>query len=80
MIDSRDQVVRSGWVGFRQQICSDLLVGGDHIALNDEAGSWSDGFLQHGAEANVDGIGNDVCHAPWEDDVVFEAIELHEEP
>jgi hypothetical protein len=34
-----------GVVGFRQQICSDLLVGGGRIAFDDEAGCWSGGFL-----------------------------------
>jgi hypothetical protein len=37
-IDSSDQVARSGWVGLLRQICFDLLVGGDRIAFNDEAG------------------------------------------
>jgi hypothetical protein len=37
-IESRDQVARSGWVGFLQQICPNLLVGGDCVALDDEAG------------------------------------------
>jgi hypothetical protein len=46
-IDPSDQVSRSGWVGFRQQICPDLLVGGDRVALDDEAGGWSGGFHRH---------------------------------
>jgi hypothetical protein len=46
-IDPRDQVSRSGWVGFRQQICPDLLVGGDRVALDDKAGGWSGGFCRH---------------------------------
>jgi hypothetical protein len=57
-------------VGFRQQIYPDMLVGGDHIAFDDEAYGWSGGFLQHQAEADVDGIGEDVCHTLQEDDVV----------
>jgi hypothetical protein len=36
-IDPGDQVAGSGWVGFRKQICSDLLVGGDCVAFDDEA-------------------------------------------
>jgi hypothetical protein len=36
-IKPRDQVARSGWVGFCQQICSDLLIGSDRVALDDEA-------------------------------------------
>jgi hypothetical protein len=52
MIDPRDQVARSGWVGFRQQICPDLLIGGDRVALDDEADGWSSGFCRHGAEAD----------------------------
>jgi hypothetical protein len=46
-IDPRDQVSRSGWVGFRQQICPDPLVGGDRVALDDKAGGWSGGFCRH---------------------------------
>jgi hypothetical protein len=57
-------------VGFRQQICSDLLVGGDSVTLDDEAGGWNGGFRQHRAEADVDGVGEDVRHALWEDDAV----------
>jgi hypothetical protein len=57
-------------VGFRQQICSELLVGGDRIAFDDEAGSWSGGFRRHLAKADVDGIGEDVHHALREDDSV----------
>jgi hypothetical protein len=45
VIDPSDQVTWSGWVGFRQQICFDLLVGGDHVAFDDEAGGWSGGFV-----------------------------------
>jgi hypothetical protein len=47
-------------VGFRQQISFDLLVGGDSIALDHESIGWSDGFHRHGAEADVDGIGEEV--------------------
>jgi hypothetical protein len=39
--DPRDQVARSGWVGFRQQICPYLFVGSDRVALDDEADGWS---------------------------------------
>jgi hypothetical protein len=46
-IDPCDQVSRSEWVGFRQQICPDLLVGGDRVALDDKAGGWSGGFCRH---------------------------------
>jgi hypothetical protein len=42
-IEPGDQVARSGWVGFLRQICFDLLVGGDRIAFDDEAGCWSGG-------------------------------------
>jgi hypothetical protein len=38
-IDPSDQVARSRWVDFLRQICFDLLVGGDRVAFNDEAGS-----------------------------------------
>jgi hypothetical protein len=46
-IDPRDQVARSGWVGYRQQIHPDLLFGGDRVALDDEVGGWSGGFHRH---------------------------------
>jgi hypothetical protein len=36
-IDPSDQVARSGWVGFCQHIYFDLLISGDHVALDDEA-------------------------------------------
>jgi hypothetical protein len=39
--DPSDQVIRSGWVGFGQQIRPNLLVGSDRIAFDDEAGDWS---------------------------------------
>jgi hypothetical protein len=35
-IDPSDQVARSGWVGFLQQICFDLLIGGDRVAFDDK--------------------------------------------
>jgi hypothetical protein len=69
-IKPRDQVARSGWVGFHQHICPDLLVGGDRIALDDEATGWSGGFRRHRAEADVDGVGKDVRHALRKDDTV----------
>jgi hypothetical protein len=31
------------------------LVGGDHVAFDDEAGGWSGGSCRHRAEADVDG-------------------------
>jgi hypothetical protein len=43
-INPGDHVGRSGWVGFRGQICFDLLVDGDHVAFDDKAGGWSGGF------------------------------------
>jgi hypothetical protein len=67
-IDPRDQVARSGWESFHQQICPDLLVEGDRVALDDKAGDWSSGFRRHGTEADVNRIGEDVCHALREDD------------
>jgi hypothetical protein len=70
-IESRNQVARSGWVGFRQHIGFNKLVGGDCIALNDEEGGWSGGFCRHRAEADVDGIGEEVRHAFREDDVTW---------
>jgi hypothetical protein len=68
MIKPRDQITRSGFVGFRQQICSDLLVGSDRFSLDDEASGWSGGFCRHRAEADVDRVGEDVHHALHEDD------------
>jgi hypothetical protein len=69
-IKPRDQVTRSGWVGFRQQIYPDLLVGSDRVALDDKASSWSGGFRRHRAEADVDGVGENVSHALGEDDII----------
>jgi hypothetical protein len=46
------------------------LIGNDRVALDDEVGGWSGGFRRHGAEADVDGIGEDVRCALWEDDVI----------
>jgi hypothetical protein len=46
-IDPSDQVARSGWVGFLHQICSDLLVSGDRVALDDEACGWTGGCRRH---------------------------------
>jgi hypothetical protein len=45
-------------------------VGGDRIAPNEVASDWSGGFCRHRAEADVYRIGEDVCHALREDDVV----------
>jgi hypothetical protein len=47
-----------------------LLVGSDRVAFDDKASGWSDGFLLHGAKADVDGVGEEVYHALWEDDAV----------
>jgi hypothetical protein len=69
-IKPRNQVTRSGWVGFRQQIYSDLLVGSDSVALDDKASGWSGGLRRHRAEADVDRDGEDVRHALREDDAV----------
>jgi hypothetical protein len=69
-IDPGDQVARSGWVGFYQQIYFDLLVGGDRVAFDDEASGWSGGSCRHRAKANVDGVGEEVRHALREDDAV----------
>jgi hypothetical protein len=69
-IDPSDWVTSSGWVGFCKHICPDLLVGGGRIALDDEACGLSGGFRQHGAEADFDKIGEDVCHALRADDIV----------
>jgi hypothetical protein len=76
MIESRDQVARSGWVGFRLQICPDLIVGGDRIALVDETSGWSDGFRRHGAKTDVDGVGEDVRCALQEDDTVGQSYRV----
>lgn len=46
-IESRDQVAKSGWVGFRQDIRFDLLGGSDRSVLDDETGGWSDGLCRH---------------------------------
>jgi hypothetical protein len=69
VMEPHNQVVRSGWVGLRQQIGPNLLVGGDRIALDDEASGWSGGFRRHRAKADVDRIGEEVRHALGEDDV-----------
>jgi hypothetical protein len=67
-------------VGLLQQICFDLLVGGDRVALNDEAGGWNSGCHRHRAKADVDGVGEKVRHALGKMTPLVEAIELHEEP
>jgi hypothetical protein len=59
---------------------TNLLVGGDHIALDDEAGGWSGGFRQHGAEADVDGLAMTSAMLSGKMTPLVEAIELHEEP
>jgi hypothetical protein len=56
-----------------------LLVAGDRIAFDDEAGGWSGGRHWHRAKADVDRVSEDVCHALWEETSLVEAIELHEE-
>jgi hypothetical protein len=67
-------------VGFYQQICSDLLVRGDHIAFDDEAGGWSGGFHPHQAKANVDRVARKSAMLSEKMTPLVEAIELHEEP
>jgi hypothetical protein len=57
-------------VGFCQQIGSNLLVGGDYISLDGEASGCSGGFCWHRAEADADGVGEDVFLALREDDAV----------
>jgi hypothetical protein len=79
-IDPDDQVARSGWVGFLRQICFDLLVGSDRVALDDEAGGWSGGCRRHRAKADVDGVGSKSAMLFGKMTPLVEAIELHEEP
>jgi hypothetical protein len=67
-------------VGFLQQTCFVLLVGGDRIAFDDEAGGWSGGSFRHRAKEDVDVVGEEVCHALGKMMSLVEAIELHEEP
>jgi hypothetical protein len=67
-IESCDQIAMSGWVGFRQHIRLDLLAGGGRDALDDEVGGRSYGFRRHRAEADVDGICEEIYHACRYDD------------
>jgi Fe-S oxidoreductase len=79
-IDPSDQVTRSGWVGFHQQICLDLLVGGEGVALDDEACGWSGGFRWHQAEADAIGLARMSAMLSGKMTPLVEDIELHEEP
>jgi hypothetical protein len=76
MIDPSDQVARSGWVGFRQQIYPDLLVGGDRVALDDEAVDFT------GIEPKQMSTGLERMSAMHSGKMtpLVEAIELHGEP
>jgi hypothetical protein len=56
------------------------LVGGDRVAFDDEADSWSGGCRRHRAKADVDGVGEDVRMLSGKMTPLVEAIELHEEP
>jgi hypothetical protein len=78
-IKPRDEVVRSGWVGFCRQLCSDLLVGGDCVSLDDEASGWSGGFRRCRTEAAT-GLARMSAMLCGEMTPLVEAIELHKEP
>jgi hypothetical protein len=80
-IKPRDQVARSGWVGFRQQIGFDLLVGGDLMLT----------MTRHAAAGAVDsagiepkqmlmGLARKSAMLSGKMTPLGEAIELHEEP
>jgi hypothetical protein len=67
-------------VGFGQQICPDLLVGGDRVALDDKAGGWAVDFA--GMEPKQMSMGLERMSAMLSRrmTLLVEAIELHEEP
>jgi hypothetical protein len=79
-IDPSDQVARSGWVGFCQQIYSNLLVSGDRAALDDEAGGWSGGFHRMEPKQMSMGFARMSTMLSGKMTQLVEAIELHEEP
>jgi hypothetical protein len=79
-IGPRDQVGRSGWVGFRQQILPDLLVGGDRVAFNDEAGDWSMDFAGTEPKQMWMGLARMSAMLSGKMTSLVEAIELHKEP
>jgi hypothetical protein len=56
------------------------LVGGDRIALDDEAGGWSGGFHRHRTKADVDGLARMSAMLSRKMLSLVEAIELHKEP
>jgi hypothetical protein len=78
-MDPSDQVARSGWVGFCQQICFDLLVGGDRVAFNDEAGGVV-GFAGIEPKQMSTGLARMFAMLSGKMTPLVEAIELHEEP
>jgi hypothetical protein len=56
--------------GFLSTDLFDLLVGGDRVVFDDEAGGWSGGCRLHRTKVDVDGVGEDVRHALQKDDAV----------
>jgi hypothetical protein len=80
MIDPGDQVARSGWVGFCRQIFFDLLVGGDHVAFDDEAGGWSMDVAGIEPKQMSTGLARMSVMLSGKMTPLVEANELHEEP
>jgi hypothetical protein len=72
-IKPRDQVARSGWVGFHQQVDSSPLVRGDRVALDDEIGSMEPKKMSTGLARKSAMLSRKMMS-------LEEAIELHEQP
>jgi hypothetical protein len=79
-IDPSDQVARSGWVGFCQQIYFDLLIGGDRVALDDKACDRSSGCHRIEPKQMSTGLARMSDMLSGKTTPLVEAIELHEEP
>jgi hypothetical protein len=68
-------------VGLRQQICPDLLVGGDRVALDDEASGWCVvDFASMEPKQMSTGLAMMSAMLSGKMTPLVEAIELHEEP
>jgi hypothetical protein len=79
VIELRDQVVRSGWVGFRQQIGSGLLVGVTVVLLmtRQVAGAVDSAGIE--PKHMLTGLARKSAMLSGKITTLGEAIELHEE-
>jgi hypothetical protein len=67
-------------VGFLRQICFDLLVGGDHVAFDDEAAAGAVDVTSIEPKQMSTGLARKSAMLSGKMAPLVKAIQLHEEP